>query len=53
MTGQTYQLEYKQDLTTSAWTPLGNPVMGTTGTLTITNNVNDSPQVFFRLRLVN
>ncbi len=51
--GQTYQLEYKDDLTAPAWTPLGNPVTGTGGTLALTNNFGASPQRFFRLRLVN
>jgi hypothetical protein len=52
-TGQTYQLEYKNDLTAPTWTPLGSPVTGTGGTLTVTNNFGGSPQRFFRLQLVN
>jgi len=51
--GQTYQLEYKDDLTAPTWTPMGDPVTGTGGTLIITNNFDDSPQRFFHLRLVN
>jgi hypothetical protein len=51
--GQTYQLEYKNNLTDPAWTPLGSPVTGTGETLTITNNFGASLQRFFRLRLVN
>jgi hypothetical protein len=51
--GQTYQLEYKDDLTAPVWTPLGGSVTGTGGTLTTTNNFGPSPQRFFRLRLVN
>jgi hypothetical protein len=51
--GQTYQLEYKDNLTDPAWTPLGNPVTGAGGTLTLTNNFGGSPQRFFRLQLVN
>ena len=51
--GQTYQLEYKNNLTDPAWTPLGNPVTGTGGTLTLTNNFGASTQRFFHLRLVN
>jgi hypothetical protein len=50
--GQTYQLEYKDDLTAPAWTPLGNPQTGTGGPLATTNNFN-AAQRFFRLRLVN
>ena len=51
--GQTYQLEYNDDLTTPTWTPLGNPVTGTGGTQNLTNDFGSSPQRFFRLRLVN
>jgi len=53
ITGQTYQLEYKDDLAAPAWTPLGDPVTGIGGPLTLTNNFGASPQRFFRLRLVN
>ena len=51
--GQTYQLEYKNNLTDPAWIPTGFPVTGTGGTLTLTNDFGDSPQRFFRLQLVN
>jgi hypothetical protein len=51
--GQTYRLEYKDDLTSPTWTPLGSPVAGNGGTLTTTNNFGASLQRFFRLRLVN
>ncbi len=51
--GQIYQVEYKDDLTAPAWTPLGNPVTGTGGSLAITNNFGASSQRYFRLRLVN
>jgi hypothetical protein len=50
--GQSYQLEYKDDPAAPAWTPLGSPVTGTGGTLTLTNNFA-SPLRLFRLRLVN
>jgi hypothetical protein len=51
--GHTYQLEYKDDLSAPAWTALGSPVTGTDGTLTITNDFDNLPQRYFRLRLVN
>jgi len=51
--GQQYQLEYKEDLSTPTWTPLGSPVTGDGGTLTAINNFGASNQRFFRLRLVN
>ena len=52
VTGQSYQLEYKDDLTDPAWTPLGGIIGGTDGTMTITNGPGDSAQRFFRLILV-
>jgi hypothetical protein len=51
--GQTYQLEYKDNLADPTWTPVGEPVTGTGGTLNLTNNSGVSPQRFFHLRLVN
>jgi hypothetical protein len=51
--GQTYQLEYKNNLTDPTWTPLGSPVTGNGGTLTTTNNFGAAGQRFFHLRLVN
>jgi hypothetical protein len=51
--GQTYQLEYKINLNDRAWTPVGSPVTGTGGMLTLTNSSGGSPQRFFHLRLVN
>jgi hypothetical protein len=51
--GQIYQLEYTTNLIDSAWTPVGNRVTGTGGTVTITNNLGNSSQCFFRLQLVN
>ena len=51
--GQTYQLEYKDNLAAPTWTPLGSPVTGTGSPLTLTNNFGASPRRFFRLRLVN
>lgn len=51
--GQIYQVEYKNDLAAPTWTPLGDPVTGSGGTLTTTANFGASAQRFFRLRLVN
>jgi len=51
--GQTYQLEYKNNLTDPSWTPVGSPVTGTGAILALTNNATASPQRFFRLQLVN
>jgi hypothetical protein len=51
--GQTYQLEYTDDLTDPTWTPWGNQLTGTGGTLTTTNNFSGTSQLFFRLQVVN
>ena len=51
--GQTYQLEYKDDLNAPAWTSLGSAVTGNGGTLILSNTFGASTQRFFRLRLVN
>jgi hypothetical protein len=47
--GLSYQLQYKDNLTDAAWTPLGAPVAGTGGNLTLTNTISSQPQRFFRL----
>jgi hypothetical protein len=51
--GQSYQLEYKDDLTSPTWTPLGSPVTGAGSPLTLTNNFTPATQRFYRLRWVN
>ena len=50
LAGQSYQLEYKDDLTAAAWTPIGIRVAGTGGTVTLTNSPGDSLQGFYRFR---
>jgi O-glycosyl hydrolase len=47
--GQMYQVEYTTDLT-EPWTPLGDPMPGTGGSLSITNNINAS-QGYFMLEI--
>jgi hypothetical protein len=47
--GQSYHIEYTDNLTSPTWTPLGDPLTGTGGTLTVSNNFGVSPQRFFRL----
>lgn len=51
--GQIYQLEYKDDLTAPTWNPLGSPVTGNGGQLTLTTGFGPAGHRFFRLRLVN
>ena len=48
---QNYQLEYKDDLATNSWTPLGTSLIGSGQPLSITNDLSLSQQRFFRLRV--
>lgn len=50
--GQTYQPEYKDDLGTASWTTLGPPLPGMGTSLSLTNTISDSPQRFFRIRVL-
>jgi hypothetical protein len=45
----TYQLEYKDDLSSTDWTPVGMPQPGTGGIMTVTNFVGNVTHRFFRL----
>ena len=47
--GQTYYLQYRDNLTTETWTLLGLPVAGTGNPISATNSLSASPQRFFRL----
>jgi len=49
--GQTNQIESTTNLITGTWTPLGNPVVGSGNPVIVTNNLDASPQRFFRLRI--
>ncbi|MGH7977167.1 MAG: hypothetical protein ACREC8_10970 [Limisphaerales bacterium] len=49
--GQTYQIEYKDNLNAPSWTPLGDPILGTGGIVTVTNSLTLSTQRFFRIVL--
>ncbi|PYK00940.1 MAG: hypothetical protein DME23_05595 [Verrucomicrobia bacterium] len=50
--GQTYQLEYKTNLTQASWINLGSPVTATNGTVTRTDVIGDDPQRFYRVELL-
>jgi hypothetical protein len=50
--GETYQVEYKDDLGAGTWTPLGTPVAGTGAALSITNDFTNSSQRFYRLEIM-
>ena len=48
--GQTYQVEYKDDLAAPGWTALGNPLTGTGSVLSISSDFTHSAQRYYRLR---
>ncbi len=51
--GQTYQVEFKDDLDATLWTPLGVPLAGAGATFGITNEPGGaSRQRFFRVRVL-
>jgi hypothetical protein len=52
ISGQTYQVEYKDDLNAPTWTPLGSPMVGTGGALDLTNKLPSASQRFFRLQIM-
>jgi len=47
--GRTYQVEYKEDLNTAVWTPLGQPTAASGTSLTINDSVVDIGQRFYRV----
>jgi hypothetical protein len=49
LSGQTYQVEYKDNLDDLVWTPLGAPVAGNGGTLQVNDDMSGQPQRFYRL----
>jgi hypothetical protein len=52
LAGQTYQVEYKDDLAAGFWTPLGTPLTGTGSLLGFTNDFSQASQRFFRLTIL-
>ena len=51
ITGQNYQLQYKDSLDAATWLPLGAVVPGTGNPIIVTNNLSSPPQRFFRLAI--
>jgi hypothetical protein len=49
--GQTYQIEYKDNLNDLVWIPLSVPLPGNGALLALTNYVGGSPHRFFRLKV--
>ncbi len=47
--GDSYQIEYKDNLNDTTWTPLGSPISGTGDNITLTNSIAAQPQRFYRL----
>ena len=53
VTGQTYQLAYKDNLAAPTWTLIPGSIPGTGGSIVMTNNLGASPQRFFKLVINN
>ena len=51
--GQSYQLEYKDNLAAPTWTLIPGSIPGTGNSIIVTNNLGVSPQRFFRLLINN
>ena len=50
--GQTYQMEFKDDLSAPAWTVLGSPLTGSGAELSFTGDFTQSSRRFYRLKIV-
>jgi hypothetical protein len=51
-TGQSYQIQFKNNLNDPVWQPLGAPIPGTGSPLSTTNDLSASTQRFFRLTVI-
>jgi alpha-L-rhamnosidase len=49
LSGQNYQLQFKTNLTDANWTTLGGTILGTGSLLTVTDDISESLQRFYRL----
>jgi hypothetical protein len=47
-----YQVQYRTSLTQGSWQPLGAPIVGTGGPITLTNSLGGSPQGYYRLSIL-
>ncbi|MGH7970941.1 MAG: hypothetical protein ACREIC_19650, partial [Limisphaerales bacterium] len=52
VSGQNYQVQYKDDLNSPTWLRLGSIIPGTGGPLTVTNLASASSNRFFRLQVL-
>jgi len=50
--GQSYQVQFKDDLSAGTWTPLGARLPGTGASITLTNDLTLSAQRFYRLEIL-
>jgi len=50
--GETYQVEYKDDLGAATWSSLGNPIPGTGAVITVPTDFSLSNQRYYRLRIL-
>ncbi|HUL51503.1 MAG TPA: lamin tail domain-containing protein, partial [Candidatus Nitrosotalea sp.] len=51
--GKIYQLEYKDNLDTTSWSPLGTPYTATGPSTSVTNNTTGTPLRFYRINQTN
>ena len=51
-TGQSYQLQFKNNLNDPVWQPLGAPILGTGSPISVTNDLTSPTQRFFRLSIL-
>lgn len=51
--GKTYQLQYKNDLSETNWTNLGDTITGQGGNISVTNTPSEQAHRFFRILLLN
>jgi hypothetical protein len=49
LAGQTYQVQYKTNLTDPSWTPLNSPVPGTGGVMEVDEDMTGQGRRFYRL----
>ena len=47
--GESYRVDFKDDLSSPIWTPLGGNRPGTGGLIAITDDLNASAQRFYRI----
>jgi regulation of enolase protein 1 (concanavalin A-like superfamily) len=50
--GQTYRVDYKNDLNEADWTPLGSSQVALGSSISVTDNISASPQRFYRAVLL-